>query len=64
MNEATVRELITELDRQYGASPYYVIGQVEALACGRGFGTPRQRLARIKQVLAVWDKTHQEHDCS
>lgn len=55
-------DFIARLDRQYGHSPFYLIGQIEAIASDKGFGTPTQRLVRINRAIVAWEKAHQEHE--
>lgn len=61
----TIAEVVARMDEQYGHSPHYLIGQIEAFATDNRFGTPRQRLARITRAINAWEaRQEQEHTCS
>ncbi|MQA78738.1 MAG: hypothetical protein GEV10_09725 [Streptosporangiales bacterium] len=60
-------DLVKKLDRTYGHSPYYLIGQIEFYArkdlCGKNY-TPTQRLAHIARAIEAWEKTRTRRDGS
>lgn len=63
----TPADLVKKLDRGYGHSPYYLIGQIEFYAstdlCGKDY-TPTQRLAYIARAIEAWEKTRETRDGS